>query len=482
MAKTRSRSSRRAAPDQQESALLKSFLAPRASVASRLAAGKELRLRVPRASHAEYKPARTRADPVAILQAQAKTRLPHLVPIRYARMLASPFAFLRGSAAVMAADLAATPTTGLHVQACGDAHVANFGVFATAERNLVFGIDDFDETYPGPWEWDLKRLAASAAVCARHLGAGKRSAEAAARSAVAVYRTQIHRYAEMGALAVWYARIEEAAVLRSLSPQVRARAQQILAKARQRTNLQMLEKMVDLVDDRFRLIQDRPMLVRESRAVAGDRPIHEALDLFLHSYLKSLPWDRRLLVGRYQLVDVARKVAGVGSVGMRCWVILFRGVDDGDPLFLQVKEAQPSVLAPYSPVKAPFAEEGERVVTGQRMIQGAPDIFLGWASQDGIQLYARQLRDTKGGIALEPGKTKVRNFIEYCGLCGWALALAHAKSGDPAMIAGYIGNSDALDTALASFAALYADQTESDFAALRKAARNKRIKVAEEVR
>ena len=202
--------------------------------------------------------------------------------------------------------------------------------------------------------------------------------------------------------------------------------------------------------------------------------------MFLHSYVKSLPWDRRLLVARYQLVDVARKVAGVGSVGTRCWVILFRGVDDGDPLFLQVKEAQPSVLAPYSPVRVAFAEEGERVVVGQRMIQGAPDIFLGWANQDRIQFYARQLRDVKGGVALEPGKTKVRDFIEYCGLCGWALALAHAKSGDPAMIAGYIGNSDALDTAFASFATSYADQTERDFEALRKAAKSKRIAVAKE--
>jgi uncharacterized protein (DUF2252 family) len=459
-----------------DAALLARVKGPRASVEERLAAGKALRAKVPLERHAAFEADREHLDPVAILEAQARTRLPALVPIRYARMLASPFAFLRGSAAVMSADLANTPVTGLRVQACGDMHVANFGVFASAERNLVFGINDFDETLPGPWEWDLKRLAASVVVAGRFLGADAEICEASARAAVRSYRKRMRRYAEMGHLEVWYSRIDEQGVYDALAPQVRAGAERIMAKARERGHLQVLQSMAELVDDRQRIVEQRPLIVRETRTEDG-RPVAEAVARVLALYLESLPEDRRALFDRYRLVDVARKVVGVGSVGTRCWILLFAGNGPEDPLFLQFKEAQPSVLAPYAGA-SPFACEGRRVVVGQRLIQGSPDIFLGWGQAGPIHFYIRQLRDMKGGVALEPGKVKVKNTPEYAKLCGWALALAHAKSGDPALIAGYAGRSEALDEAVARFALAYADQTERDHAVLVKAARERRIQVA----
>ena len=461
----------------RSSQLLRSVLAPRPTIAERLAAGKALRMRVPRAAHAEYKPSGTRQDPIAIIKAQAKTRLPQLVPIRHARMLVSPFAFLRGSAAVMIADIAPAPVTGMNVQACGDMHVSNFGVFASAERNLVFGINDFDETLPAPWEWDVKRLAASAMVCVRFVGGDKADGEAAARQAVKAYRERMRGYAAMGHLELWYEHIDGRDVLDALSPKARRAAERIMAKAQGRTHLQVLEKMAELVDDKQRIVEDRPLIVRETKTQKG-RSIIEVVDLFLQSYVESLPWDRRHLFGHYQLLDVARKVVGVGSVGTRCWVILLKGAHDDDPLFLQVKEAQPSVLAPYAKTAMPYANEGRRVVVGQRIIQGAPDIFLGWGEVSGIHYYIRQLRDMKGGAEFAPGKTIMPNFIEYCGLCGWALALAHAKSGDAAMIAGYCGKSDELDGAMATFAHAYADQTERDHAAMLAAARSRQLSVA----
>jgi len=463
----------------QPSDLLRSALVQRSSIAERLAAGKALRSRVPRAAHAEYSPAVGRQDPVAIIKAQAKTRLPQLVPIRHARMLTSPFAFLRGSAAVMIADIAAAPLTGLTVQCCGDMHVSNFGSFASAERNLVFGINDFDETLPGPWEWDVKRLAASAVVCVRYLGGDKADSEAAARQAVKAYRQRMRGYAKLGHLEVWYARIDGSKLLGTLSRDAQRAAERNMAKARGHTHLQVLDKMADLVDNKLRIVEDRPLIVRETKTDAG-RPMIEAIDLFLQSYVESLPLDRRYLLGRYQILDVARKVVGVGSVGTRCWVSRSKGAHENDPLFLQVKEAQPSVLKPYTKSPKLYANEGRRVVAGQRIIQGAPDIFLGWGKLDGFDFYVRQLRDMKGGAEFVPGKTKMANFIEYCGLCGWALALAHAKSGDPAMIAGYCGKSDELDKAMNAFAQAYADQTERDYATMAKAAKNKQLSVARE--
>jgi uncharacterized protein (DUF2252 family) len=469
----------RGASAKHHAAILARFTSPTLTVEERMAAGKALREKVRHERHAEYSPAPKRADPVTVLEEQAKTRLPALVPIRYTRMLTSPFAFLRGSAAVMAADLASTPVTGLTVQACGDMHVANFGVFASAERNLVFGINDFDETLPGPWEWDLKRLAASAVVAARFMGGDKVLGEEAARAAVRSYRKRMREYASMGHLEVWYSRIDEQGILGILSPEARKGAEKIIAKARQRGHAQVLGKMAELVDDRHRIVEERPLIVRETHTADG-RPIAEALAETLAIYLASLPEDRRALFSRYRIADVARKVVGVGSVGTRCWVILMTGNGPGDPLFLQYKEAQPSVLAPYSKIR-PRESEGERVVVGQRLIQGAPDIFLGWGKTGSTHFYMRQLRDMKGGVELAPGMMRLKAIPEYCKLCGWALALAHAKSCDPAVIAGYLGKSEGMDEAVARFAAAYAEQTDRDHDALSMAAREKRISVAKTV-
>jgi uncharacterized protein (DUF2252 family) len=453
------------------------FDAPRPSAEERMAAGKALRAGVPHERHAEYRPAPDRRDPVGILEEQAKTRLPFLVPIRYARMLANPFAFLRGSAAVMAGDLAPTPVTGLNVQACGDMHVANFGVFASAERNLVFGINDFDETLPGPWEWDLKRLAASVVVSARFLGADDVLCEESAQALVRSYRKRMREYAEMSYLDVWYSRIDERGILDVLSPDTRKGAEKIMLKARQKSGrMQVLGKMAEMVDNHQRIVESAPLIVRETRSQEGEA-IAEAASRMMKLYVASLPDDRKPLLARYRIVDVARKVVGVGSVGTRCWIILLNGNGPDDPLFLQYKEAQASVLAPY--VKAPVWEcEGQRVVVGQRLIQGAPDIFLGWGRTGDKHFYMRQLRDMKGGVDFTPGVAKVRNMPDYAKLCGWALAMAHAKSGDPAAIAGYLGKTDAMDQAIARFSFAYATQTERDYDALVKAARARRIEVA----
>jgi uncharacterized protein (DUF2252 family) len=460
------------------SALLDKFIVPRPSVGERMAAGKALRNKLPREKHGEFRLHPQRPDPVSIIEEQAKTRLPFLVPIRHSRMLASPFAYLRGSAAVMAADLAQAPTTGMTVQACGDMHVANFGVFASAERNLVFGINDFDETLPGPWEWDLKRLAASAVVCGRFLGADRVLCEESARAVVKSYRKRMREYAKMNYLDVWYTRIDERDVLDAFSPAVRRHTQQIMAKAKQRGHLQVLDKMAELVGNQQRIIEIRPFIVRETHTESG-RPIEEALGMFLENYFHSLPDDRKVILARYRILDVARKVVGVGSVGTRCWVILMQGNEIGDPLFLQVKQAEASVLAPYAGASG-CANNGQRVVVGQRTIQGAPDIFLGWGEVNGHHFYVRQLRDMKGGAELDAKTTPVKSLPHYGALCGWALALAHAKSGDPAMLAGYLGKSGVIDEAIARFAAAYADQTERDHAALATAARQGRIPVATE--
>ena len=463
-------------------ALAASFTAARPSAAERAAAGKALREKVPLDSHAAFE--RTpRVDPLRILRAQARTRLPDLVPVRHARMLQSPFAFLRGSAAIMAADLARTPLTRLTVQACGDMHVGNFGLYATAERQLVFSINDFDETRPGPWEWDVKRLAASAYVAAEHLLASRKQREAAVLAVVSSYRKWMRSYAAMGHLEVWYDSIDSERLLAALTPDLRERAVRVLDKARRRTNLQVLEKMTDLVDNSHRIVEQAPFIVRQEFTQAG-RPVHEALGHVLADYLESLRPGRRLLLSRYRLIDTARKVVGVGSVGTRCWVLLLQGEDGGDPLFLQLKEAQPSVLAAHYPIAGANTppDEGQRVVIGQQLIQGSPDIFLGWGELDGVHYYVRQLRDMKGGIEIEPGATRPSAFIEYCALCGWALALAHAKSGDAAAIGGYLGKSDAFDQALLTFSAAYARQNERDFDAMWRAARAGRIEVAEAMR
>lgn len=455
----------------------RALLTERPGVGERMAAGKALRERVPRTSHAAFQRPHG-VDPVAILLEQARTRVPELVPVRHARMLQSPFAFLRGSAAVMAADLAPTPATGLQVQACGDMHVANFGVFASAERQLVFAINDFDETRPGPWEWDLKRLAASAYVAGQHLGASRAECKDAALRVASSYRQRMRSYAGSSVLGVWYDTIDSERLLDALPPWAREKASNVLDKARRRTHVQVLDKMTDLIDDEHRIVEQHPFIVR-SRHTRSGRTIEDGVSLFMAHYIESLAPDRRQLLMRYRIIDVAQKVVGVGSVGTRCWVVLLQGRDEDDPLFLQIKEAQPSVLSPYlSPVPGAPASEGQRVVMGQRLIQGSPDIFLGWGSQDGVDFYVRQLRDMKGGIELEPGKTRPAGLIEYCGLCGWALALAHAKSGDAATISGYLGKSDVFDEAMLSFAIAYAEQTRRDYEAFDAAARRGAVEVA----
>lgn len=453
------------------------LLSNQPDVEERMAAGKALRQKFPHEMHGEYNPAVNRADPVSILEKQAETRLPSLVPIRYARMLTTPFAFLRGSAAVMAADLGASAnTTGICVQACGDMHIANFGVFGSAERNLVFGINDFDETLPGPWEWDLKRLSTSIVSAGRFLGANDKLCKESVMTAVESYRIQMKKFANMGYLALYYETIKGSDILNVVSPSARKKAEKIFEKAGKRTHMQVLEKLTDIVDEKNKLRVNAPFIVRETHSQSG-RPIDEALSLLLDSYFNSLADEKKKLLSHYSIVDVVRKVVGVGSVGTRCWVIFLKGNHSGDPLFLQVKEAQPSVLEPYAE-KSIYSNHGQRVVAGQRLIQAAPDIFIGWGEQDGIHFYVRQLRDMKGGVEFDPEKVKIKNLPQYTAICGWALALAHAKSGDAAIIAGYAGKSTELDKAITHFAFLYAKQTEADFEMLADAAKNGRIQIA----
>ena len=453
-----------------ERALIDSFLFKRHSVSERLAAGKELRKQVPRSAQATYNKRTDRPDPIEILQHQNATRIKNLLPVRYGRMLANPFAFLRGAAAIMASDLSTLPISGTPVVACGDAHVKNFGVYASAERNLIFAINDYDETYVAPWEWDLKRLAASAVVAAKSLGGDKAQCEEAARECARTYRERMFRYAEMGYLEVWYDRIDERAVLDSLTPKARQISYDIIEKIH---HIRPLEKLTEKVNGKHRFIEHPPLIEHQTRSASGT-PIKLFLDRLLQGYIDSMTYDRKVLLSRYQLVDFARKVVGIGSVGTNCWVLLLQGVDDDDPLFLQIKEAQQSVLAPYVGIKLPFDHQGRRVVVGQRLTQGSPDIFLGWGRTDERDFYVRQLSELKGGAALED----LNAFLpDYCGMCGWALALAHAKSGDAARIAGYSGKSDALDEAISKFAIRYAKQTEQDYEAFAKAKHTGRIQV-----
>jgi uncharacterized protein (DUF2252 family) len=378
----------------------------------------------------------------------------------------------------MASDLTAGPKpTGITVQACGDMHVANFGVFASAERNLVFGINDFDETLPGPWEWDLKRLVASIVAAGRFLGASKSNCKEAVLAAVKSYRKRMHEYAGMGYLDLWYATIGEKDILDAVTGSALKGALKMMGKARQRTHMQVLGKLTDLVDDKYRLHENAPFIVRETHSKDGT-PMDEVIGMFLESYFRSLADERKTLIKNYRITDVVRKVVGVGSVGTRCWVVFLTGNHHDDPLFLQIKEAQPSVLEPYLS-KSSYDNHGQRVVIGQRLLQAAPDIFLGWFELGGMHFYVRQLRDMKGGVEFDPKKTKVENLDQYSSICAWALALAHAKSGDAAMISGYVGNSDELDQAMVRFAFAYADQTEKDYQALAAAAKSGRILVAE---
>jgi uncharacterized protein (DUF2252 family) len=451
--------------------------------------GKAARAAVPRDSHAVFDPPAGRADPIALLEEQAVSRVPELVPVRYGRMLASPFAYYRGAALPMASDLAATPVSGLAVQACGDAHLSNFGLFGSAERRLVFDINDFDETLPGPWEWDVKRLAASLEVAARGNGFGGKERRRIVTAAVARYRLAIRQFAAMANLQVWYTHADAEQML----PQVRSRlkARQLktvdrgVAKALARDSTREVAKLTHVVDGRPRIIADPPLLVPITDLVSGESELaglRARLAGLIAQYRRTLEPGRRFLLEQFEVADVARKVVGVGSVGTRCWIVLLCGRDTSDPLFLQVKEAEASVLSRFCGASA-HANQGQRVVTGQRLIQAAGDIFLGWqrtgAGMDGQphDFYVRQFRDWKFSLSIE---TMVpRGMRLYGELCGWTLARAHARSGDRIAIAAYLGSSDAFDRAIAAFAAAYADQNERDYQALRDAAASGRITVEE---
>ncbi len=453
---------------------------PHLSIEERIAQGKKIRQELPRSSHAQYKTLSSRRDPVSIIMEQDQTRIPELVPIRHARMLTSSFSFLRGTAKIMIEDIGKQVTSKIPVLTNGDMHVSNFGIYATAERNIVFSMNDFDETHPGAWEWDMKRLTTSAVVCAQLLGGDRIECESAARNIVKAYREKMTAYAQETNLSIWYKTIQMHEVLNTLSPEAKKETEAIIAKAQTKTQLQLFEKMAHLVNDRPQIMSSGPLLTREVNLETNQQTqlLEEAI---LKSYIESLSYDRRNILQRYQVLDIARKVVGVGSVGTRCWVILLQGVNDKDPLFLQIKEAQKSVLEPFSHTNLPFTNEGRRVIFGQRTVQGAPDIFLGWGQlQNGLQFYVRQLSDMKGSVELIPGKTKLSFFKEYCSMCGWALALAHAKSGDSALLSGYCGASDELDDSFARFAFAYAEQNERDYAAMQQAAKSGRIAVAKD--
>jgi uncharacterized protein (DUF2252 family) len=462
---------------------------PHLTAEARAALGRAARADCPRQSHAELELAEGR-DPVAILEAQAATRVPELVPLRYGRMLVSPFTFYRGAAAVMAHDLAATPPTGLGAQLCGDAHLANVGGYASPERTLVFDLNDFDETLPGPFEWDVKRLAASFEVAGRDRDFTKSQRKAAVLNVVRSYREWMRRLAEAPNLDVWYARLDVETIERNLrkqqAKQQAAGVAEAARRARTKDSLKAFAKLTQLVDGEPRIVSDPPLIVPAADLAEQAGLRAEKLEALMHElfrqYRQTLQQDRRHLLEEFRLVDLARKVVGVGSVGTRCWILLLLGRDASDPLFLQIKEAQASVLEPYLG-KSRYKNRGQRVVAGQRLMQATSDIFLGWVHSketlDGAErdFFVRQLWDWKTSVDLD---TILPKGLELYGeICGFLLARAHACSGDRIAIASYLGKGDTFDRALGEFAVAYADQNERDHAALREAARKGRIAVDE---
>jgi uncharacterized protein (DUF2252 family) len=466
------------------------------STAERVALGKAARTSAPRAAHGAWEEPLTRRDPVTLLESQAESRVQELVPIRYGRMLVSPFTFYRGAALIMASDLATTPRSGLNVQACGDAHLSNFGVFASAERNLVFDVNDFDETLPGPWEWDVKRLAASLAIAGRDRGFSDHERAGVLLDAVSGYRTEMAKLATMKDLDVWYARMDIEKVLSELGDELgltgkkradqslsraKVRADKTLAKARTRDSMHALDKLTQVVDGETRFVSDPPLLVPIEELLSEDQSavLTERMHDLLNRYRHTLQSDRRHLLQQFRFVGIARKVVGVGSVGTRAWVILMVGSDGQDPLLLQAKEAQRSVLAEFVG-ESQYANQGERVVAGQHLMQASSDIFLGWDDVEGIDgvprdFYIRQLRDWKGSA--DTDQMTPQSMAVYGRLCGWTLARAHARSGDRIAIAAYLGSGKSFDNAIASFSESYADQNQRDFEALQKAAADGRIVV-----
>jgi uncharacterized protein (DUF2252 family) len=440
---------------------------PRSRV-ERLAAGQALRDSVPRSSHADWTPSAQRRDPIEILEESNQDRLQELVPIRYGRMLRSPFTFLRGSAALMAHDLATTPSTGVRVQACGDCHLLNFGLFATPERNLVFDLNDFDETLPAPWEWDLKRLAVSFAIAGRDNDLSDADAREVVVECVRAYREHLREYSRMNPLEVWYTRLDmETIIAMAPDEKTKKRREQLADKARQRVVENLFPKIAGEVAGRRHLVDQPPLLFHVAEADYMERVREGLVD-----YRQSLSDERRLLLDRYHLEDFALKVVGIGSVGTRCYIGLFFD-DENHPLILQFKEARRSVLEPYAG-KSHYELQGQRIVMGQRLMQSSSDIFLGWTrGRRGYDFFVRQLRDMKMSVPVE-GVTAAM-LKRYAGLCAWTLARAHAKSGDATIISGYLGKGDAFDKAIGAFALAYADQTERDHAGLVKAVRAGRL-------
>jgi len=463
------------------------------SVAERAARGKSARKATPVSSLRGWTPAKDRPDPVALLEEQNLTREPDLVPVRHGRMMVSPFTFYRGAAKIMAADLEHTPRAGLIVQLCGDAHLSNFGVFASPERTLLFDLNDFDETLPGPFEYDVLRMAASFTIAARNNGFSDDDVRAVTLRAVRAYREAMAGFSKMGTLEVWYARLSEADMVtamdtvratqkgktaRKLSKTMEQNALKNAAKARSRDSAQALAKLAEFVDGRYRIVSQPPIVIpaRELAASHGlsAEETQAAIRDQLRSYRSTLQDDRRQLLERFEVVDVAHKVVGVGSVGNRAFIALLQGRDEQDPLFLQVKEATSSVLEDHLPASV-YEQPGERVVQGQRLMQAASDIFLGWTRgvQAGRYLYWRQLRDMKGSAVVEAMVPLGMTF--YAQACGWTLARAHARSGDPIALAAYLGASDKFDRAVADFSRRYADQNEADYQAFLDAVRTGRL-------
>ena len=436
--------------------------------------GRALRKGVPRSSHAQWQPPDSRPDPLAVLLASGKSRLPHLLALRYGRMSQSAFAYMRGAAAMMALDLATTPVSGIRVQACGDCHLGNFGAFASPERRILFDITDFDETLPGPWEFDLKRLATSFTLVARAKGYGRAAARDVTTAAVSSYRRHMREFAELSPLELWYFIIDSELLIRTApDAATRRRRQRFEKKARSRTVDSLLGKLLIERHGAWRF-RDQPPTIAHLRRRS---PLERSFRTVLERYPQTLQQDRRVLLSRYHLADLAFKVVGVGSVGTRCAVALYVSAG-ADPLVLQVKEACPSVLARFAG-KSTISHQGERVVVGQRLMQCASDIFLGWASDDeGHDYYVRQLRDMKTSVPLEELEGPV--LYNFAGMCGWALARAHAKTGDAALLSGYLGRGPRIDQAIAGFAQAYADQCERDHALFLRAIRAGKIPVERE--
>jgi len=434
--------------------------------------GKELRQAVPRAAHHEWKPHKSRRDPIDILNDSNQGRLPDLVPIRFGRMMQSPFAFYRGSAAVMAADLATTPSSGIRVQACGDAHLSNFGGFATPERRVIFDINDFDETLPGPWEWDLKRLVASVVLAGRHIGLSETETARAVAATARSYRERMADYSGMRTLDVWYDAIDVDRFLGEMeTEESRERVEQRLAKVRSKNTPEFLfPKLVEHVGQTPRIIEDTPLIFHPTaEQVPG---ISTGYKEAIGHYRESLGEHVRVLFDRFHFCDLAIKVVGVGSVGTMCLIALFLAAEN-DPIFLQIKEANASVLEPHAGASA-HANHGQRVVVGQRLMQSASDMFLGWGvGQNGRHFYVRQMRDMKTSAIIED--FDAADLRAYGRVCGWALARAHARSGDPAKIAGYLGSSEVFDDAMCDFAVAYADQAQRDHRAFVRAVRQGRV-------